>query len=660
MQAFPPEGLIPPLSPLQDVCENATVALFVMDERQYCVYMKRAAELLTGFTLAEVQGRPLHDLIHHHHPDGMPYPLAECPIDHAAPHNSQEHGEEVFVHKSGRFYPVAFTASPIRREGRVVGIVIEVQDISARKQQEAEREAMRKIGLLILQEMDVGKIVQAVTDAATQLTGAQFGAFFYKHTDPTGASYPLYALSGAPREAFAKFPVPRETGLLAPSFRGEATLRVGDIQRDERYGKTAPYLGMPPGHLPVRSYLAVPVKLGNGDAVGALLFGHEAANVFTAEHERLVEALADQAAIAVNKAQLFEAAQQARVRAEHEAQEKGRLYQEAEQENRKKEEFLATLAHELRNPLSPLRNAAQLLTAPALNADQLRWLQCLIERQVGHMARLLDDLLDLARITRGKLHLVKECVSLASVVGSAMEAARPLIDQKRHVLEVSLDEAEQGALVLQADPVRLSQVLCNLLTNAAKYTDAGGRIELTARRLGAELELSVRDNGIGLPPHSRKHIFEMFGQLESGAGRAEGGLGIGLALVRGIVELHGGQVGVDSPGLGQGTCFTVRLPLDEAPQLPPFSQQAGIGMPRAGLKVLIADDNEDAGQTLALLLLSHGCDARAVNSGQAAIEMAAHWAPHVAVLDIGMPGIDGHATPRHARCASSPMALACC
>lgn len=134
MQAFPPEALIPPLSPFQDVCENATVALFVMDERQHCVYMDRAAELLTGFTLTEVQGRALHELIHHHRPDGTPYPLAECPIDRTAPHNSQEHGEEVFVHKDGSFYPVTFTAIPIRREGKVVGTVIEVQDISARKQ----------------------------------------------------------------------------------------------------------------------------------------------------------------------------------------------------------------------------------------------------------------------------------------------------------------------------------------------------------------------------------------------------------------------------------------------------------------------------------------------------------------------------------------------
>ncbi|NML16480.1 PAS domain S-box protein [Azohydromonas caseinilytica] len=315
--------------------------------------------------------------------------------------------------------------------------------------------------------------------------------------------------------------------------------------------------------------------------------------------------------------------------------------------DRRKDEFLAMLAHELRNPLAPLRNAAQLLAVPALRADQLRWVQRLIERQVGHMARLLDDLLDLARITQGKLRLMKEPVSLGAIVESAVEAARPLIDQKRHTLVIELDAAAQGELVLQADPVRLSQVLSNLLTNAAKYTDAGGRVELTARQQGAELELCVRDNGIGLPPQARTRIFEMFGQLESGAGRADGGLGIGLALVRGIVELHGGQVSVDSAGAGRGTCFTVRLPLAETPA--PAQPEPLAEAPRTGLKVLVADDNEDAAQTLGLLLSFRGCETQVATSGRAALETAAQWRPQVAVLDIGMPDLDGHAVARALR-----------
>ncbi|MFP5392152.1 MAG: PAS domain S-box protein, partial [Gammaproteobacteria bacterium] len=191
---------------LRDVCENATAALFVMDIRQCCVYMNRAAEELTGYRLAEVKDAPLHNFVHHTHPDGSPYPLEACPIDRAAPSNMREHGDETFVHRDGSFYPVSFTASPIVREGEVVGTVLEVLDARPRLQQEREREALRSIGLLILQELDHEKIVQAVTDVATELTGAQFGAFFYNVRNDKGESYTLYTISGVPKEKFSRFP----------------------------------------------------------------------------------------------------------------------------------------------------------------------------------------------------------------------------------------------------------------------------------------------------------------------------------------------------------------------------------------------------------------------------------------------------------------------
>ena len=327
--------------------------------------------------------------------------------------------------------------------------------------------------------------------------------------------------------------------------------------------------------------------------------------------------------------------------------ERKRAEEALRQSDRRKDEFLATLAHELRNPLAPLRNAAQLLASPALRLDQLGWIQRLMERQVRHMARLLDDLLDLARISQGKLQLKKERVTLSAIVDPAVEAARPMLDAKRHVLTVSLQDGAQGRLVLLADAVRLSQVLSNLLTNAAKYTDAGGRIALRAWREGTGLCLSVRDNGIGLPPGARSRIFEMFGQLEAGAGRSEGGLGIGLALVAGIVELHGGSVAVESDGPGQGSCFTVRLPLDEA--LAPAAGDAADEPAPAGLKVLVADDNEDAAQTLALLLTFQGFETRVALAGLDAVELARQWPVDVAVLDIGMADLDGHAVARALR-----------
>jgi PAS domain S-box-containing protein len=224
--------------------------------------------------------------------------------------------------------------------------------------------------------------------------------------------------------------------------------------------------------------------------------------------------------------------------------------------DRRKDEFLATLSHELRNPLAPIRTAAQILASPQLAPHQLQWAQNVIQRQVRHMALLLDDLLDMTRVTQGKLELKKELVTLNSVIEAAVEAARPLIDGKNHHLTVSLPPEP---ITVDADPLRLSQVLSNLLTNAAKYTDPGGHIELRAARQNDALTLSVKDDGIGISPGSRERIFEMFSQVEDITGRSDGGLGIGLALVKGITELHGGTIDVKSDGLGRGSEFILHL-----------------------------------------------------------------------------------------------------
>ena len=216
--------------------------------------------------------------------------------------------------------------------------------------------------------------------------------------------------------------------------------------------------------------------------------------------------------------------------------------------DQRKDVFLATLAHELRNPLAPIRNAAQMLGSPKLGAEQLQWAQSVIQRQVKHMALLLDDLLDVARITQGKLELKKQQLALNSVVDSAVEAARPLLDRKSHRFTVTLPSEP---VTLDADPLRLSQVLSNLLTNAAKYTDAGGRHQCSrAASRAAGFALSIKDNGIGIPAESLNGIFAMFSQVEGAAARSEGGLGIGLALVNGLIELHGGTVEARSEGVG--------------------------------------------------------------------------------------------------------------
>jgi PAS domain S-box-containing protein len=308
--------------------------------------------------------------------------------------------------------------------------------------------------------------------------------------------------------------------------------------------------------------------------------------------------------------------------------------------DKRKDLFLATLSHELRNPLAPIRNAAHILGSPSLPPERIRWAQAVIQRQVKHMSWLLDDLLDVARITQGKLELKRTRVSLTSVVDAAVEAARPLLDEKRHQLIVDLPPEVP---TLEADPLRLSQVVSNLLNNASKYTDPGGRIELSARVAMNAVSIQVRDNGIGIPPQSLDRIFDMFAQIDSQSSRTEGGLGIGLSLVKGLVELHGGTTEAASAGVGRGSEFTVRLPL--LPIDMHAAQAVGAdALPHAatGRRVLIADDNKDAADSLAMLLEIHGHEVRVALGGHAALALAQAFRPEVALLDIGMPELSGH------------------
>jgi PAS domain S-box-containing protein len=310
--------------------------------------------------------------------------------------------------------------------------------------------------------------------------------------------------------------------------------------------------------------------------------------------------------------------------------------------DRRKDEFLATLAHELRNPLAPIRNAAKLLEAPGADERQRQWGRDVIARQVQRMALLLDDLLDVSRITSGRLQLRKEAVDLASLVASAVETARPLIDSKQHVMEIELP-AEPVELVV--DPLRLSQALSNLLTNAAKYTDPGGHIRLVASLDAGDLRVSVSDTGIGLNADAIPKLFEMFSQVVSAVDRAEGGLGIGLALVKGLVALHGGSVEAASGGPGHGSMFTIRLPRTGvvSQKRQPYAASSAYRAPTGPrCKVLVADDNADAAQTLALILKMSGYDVHLAISGREALDVARREQPDAMFLDIGMPDMSGY------------------
>ncbi|WP_029002008.1 hybrid sensor histidine kinase/response regulator [Azohydromonas australica] len=313
--------------------------------------------------------------------------------------------------------------------------------------------------------------------------------------------------------------------------------------------------------------------------------------------------------------------------------------------DRKKDEFLATLAHELRNPLAPMHNVLEILLHKDLQDPQLCWAREVLQRQLGHMGRLVDDLLEVSRITQGKLELRLQLLDVVVVVQAALEEVRPALLAAQHRLDITLP---QEPTWLHADPVRLTQVLVNLLGNAVKYTPHGGHIALACQRAGAELVITVADNGIGIAPDHLAHVFEMFSQLESGLQRSQGGLGIGLALVRGLAALHGGTIAVSSPGLGQGSEFTVRLPLAHAGQTAPQAQ-ATIPVAAAARRVLVVDDNQDAAHSLALLLELEGHAVAVAFDGEAALNQAARWQPDVVLLDIGLPGISGYEVAQRLR-----------
>ena len=589
-------------------------------------------------------------------PDGRPLAHADTPMAVALREGRGCRNVEAVVERpDGSRITALVNIDPLHdAHGRLSGALNVFHDITSLKRaEEALREEARvqetlnRVGRALAGELDLEATVQAVTDAATEVSGAKFGAFFYNVTNEAGQSYMLYTLCGAPREAF-NFGMPRNTAVFGPTFAGEGVVRVDDITRDPRYGKSAPHYGMPKGHLPVRSYLATPVVSRSGEVIGGLFFGHPQAGVFTERAERLVVGIAAQAAIAMDNARLHE--------------QRVKLVAQLQEADRRKDEFLATLAHELRNPLAPLKNALQLLElsgsgdarapgggdarAPGGGDARVAPLREMMERQVNHLVRLVDDLLEVSRISRGALELRRERVSLSAVVRSALETSQPLIRAAGHQLSLELPGE---ALWLDGDPVRLAQIVANLLNNAAKYTEPGGRIAIAARRREARVELSVRDNGVGIAADVLARLFEMFSR---GGGPDRGGqvgLGIGLALARRLAEMHGGSLVAASEGPGRGAEFTLTLPLAAKPEqaATPAAPSARAALPAR--RILIVDDNRDAAQSLGMVLKFLGADVQIAHDGHEALESVRAYEPGVVFLDIGMPGMDGFEVARRIR-----------
>jgi CheY-like chemotaxis protein len=330
--------------------------------------------------------------------------------------------------------------------------------------------------------------------------------------------------------------------------------------------------------------------------------------------------------------------------------------------DRRKDEFLATLAHELRNPLAAISNSIRLSRTPELSERDQLWIQEMLDRQMELLGRLVDDLLDIARITQRQIELKRDVSPLGDIIGRVVEAVRPQFDRARHCLSV---ERSPEPMYVLADRARLEQVLVNLLSNAAKYTPDGGQIWLQLARDGNEAVVTVRDNGIGIASGMLPRVFDMFAQAEQGRDRAQGGLGIGLTLVRRLVEMHGGHIAVFSAGPGKGSTFTVRLPLAQpaaaghlAPAPAPTNAAAQKNSNGQPLRILIVDDNRDAAQTLARLLKLTGHQTQVAFDGPSALTLAADQPPQLALLDIGLPIIDGYELAGRLKAAHPGIVLA--
>ena len=309
--------------------------------------------------------------------------------------------------------------------------------------------------------------------------------------------------------------------------------------------------------------------------------------------------------------------------------------------DQRKDEFLATLAHELRNPLAPIRTSLHILRLDR-GGEKAEQVYDMLERQVDQMVRLVDDLLEVSRITRGKIELRRDRVELGAVIRSALETSKPLIDAAGHELTV---EIPTEPVWLDADPVRLSQVFANLLNNAAKYTEPGGKVWLNAKRQGDQAVVSVCDTGIGIPPEKLPKVFNLFAQVDTGTGRAQGGLGIGLALARRLVEMHGGRIDARSSGPGEGSEFRVHLPLareqDRRRVSDPHRSDRS-GSDTSGHRVMVVDDNRDAAESLGMLLRLRGMHVHVAHDGASALKAFPTFHPTVVLLDLGMPGMDGY------------------
>ncbi len=565
-------------------------AVITVDSSGRVVYLNAAAEQLVGWSAADALGHAVGEIACAQDIDGAHESLASR-IVNVIRGTDQQRIDMVLQTRDARRLFVDVTAAPLwDGSGAVNGAVIAIRDITDRREAEAalalahqrvqeqaskleeaneqltkstreaqaarqdadrargEVEALNQVGNSLTAELDLEKIVQTVTDAATDLTGAQFGAFFYNVVDQQGEKLTLYTLAGAPRSAFENFGHPRPTPVFAPTFYGTSIVRSDDITQDERYGTMPPYHGMPPGHLPVRSYLAVPVFARSGEVLGGLFFGHATPGVFTDRSERLAVGTATWASIAMENARLYEAEKVAR--------------NAAETANRAKSEFLANMSHELRTPLNAIGGYADLLmggirgpVSAAQMADLVR-----IKKSQHHLLSLINDILNFAKIEAGRVKVNPRNTMMNDVLSQLETLVGPQLLEKQLRYDYQSCDPTYTAFV---DPDRLQQILLNLLSNAVKFTPEGGSVKVECSAKDDAMLIRVSDTGVGIPPDKLESVFEPFVQLDRTRAPGLAGTGLGLAISRDLARAMGGDLTATST-LDVGSTFTLRIPRGRA------------------------------------------------------------------------------------------------
>lgn len=624
----------------QVLADSAPVMIWMTGPKREAIYFNRAWLEFTGRRLEDELGDGWLEGVH--------------PDDHAAvkAYDDAFRRREPFTFRfrlrraDGRYRWMHDTASPrYGPDGEFQGYVGTSVDITElRRAEEALREeartleALNWVGRVLAAELKPETLAQSVTDLATELTGARYGAFVCSYHDPAaenGDREPvrrLCARSGAARRT--PLPPAAQDAARAAVLRQAGPLRVDDASRPSGLSAEELPFGLTEEDPPVRACLAVPVASRSGELAGGLFFGHPEPHAFGDRDERLAVGIAAQAAVALDNARLYEAAQR-------EIAQRRRAEEDLQEAHRRKDQFLAMLSHELRNPLAPIRTCLTLLADERLPEDKQEWARGVLERQTQHLTRLVDDLLDISRITRGKVQLQRKPLNLSSLVRATVDDHAGML--RAVGLQVVLDVPDEP-LWIRGDGTRLAQAIGNLLNNAAKFTPEGGRVVAGLRREGRHAVVAVRDTGIGMDADTLAHLFEPFARTTKGPRGQTTGLGLGLALAAELIERMGGELRGASEGPGHGSEFTVRLPLLDEEAGPPERKapaDAADGGEAVGpRRILLIEDNPDFSDSLKLYLESRGHRVEVAYGGAQGIEAAHRFAPDVVLCDIALEGVE--------------------